>query len=631
MVPDGSGGMQLNDPGPNTSDGFTNVPNPVLRVTNVVEGAMVSVAGNKYNGNTKLTGSNNEVSQSEMVPAGATHVDFPLTGITEGVWWFTASQEESGKPSVDSAKTNPSDHGSVKLEIVRRTRQETVYYTDDGPPRIDGSPKTGTARSKSVEINPRNWSDGSSNNYDFKYILLLHDGAACPVTISDFMTASTRAEAAMSGTGLETTGILSGNDEARRRVVYTKEANNDKWVCAISYDVYGNNARLSPNNPMKILQIDRTGPKVNIALEAAAKVRPNSNTIRPGATPTITFTTGEEVRTASNTSVNFNTIGITARYDDGTAATLSPITPHGTDANTWTATLTVPSSATTGNITISVPGGSLRDVLDLPDAAGLVGGNVNNDPSGTDGANGRLVVAIEPLNPSAALTSLAYTGTDHGSIDSTSITYDTSPSFTVDGTLVVGATVGVIAAHSNGTDTVVKTRMVPGTGVGGADPPDDLDLTFDGSGCLVNGTIDNSDDSCELETQGTWSFSAYQEESNKGRNTYTPTPNALSIVLDTIKPVVTAALGHSIPTLTQTFTATATDTHSIHTFKSASSLLASGSTCATSAPSGAHDYTAGQAAMMTASNQTDNGKIMCFWATDAAGNTGVDSVTSSQY
>ena len=160
-------------------------------------------------------------------------------------------------------------------------------------------------------------------------------------------------------------------------------------------------------------------------------------------------------------------------------------------------------------------------------------------------------MTVEPLTPSAALTTFAYSGTNNAVTNS-----DTTPSgFTVTGGLVAGATVGISAAKTGTDDKVEITKTV-------SSPTAETSLSFDFDGgdvCDIRDDATTNDDSCTLG-EGEWTFSAFQKEASKARFVHADT---FTITVDTTNPVIVTTIDPdptTMPAATmRTVTATVTD------------------------------------------------------------------------
>ena len=377
------------------------------------------------------------------------------------------------------------------------------------------------------------------------------------------------------------------------------EDDNGKYICFWSTDGAGNTGKAS----VQVAGVDQSGPVVTISMGGARSTKINT-------TPTVTFTVDE-------TTTDFVLGDIQVTNDPNTSpqvaeATLTNWTGSGTS---YSATLNA--GAKTGKVKLTVKTGMLTDSL----------GHLNGASTGTDGSNGQLEISITELDPSNPPTALSTnddfvnTGSDDDTITSNNAPgFDVTPSLDSNSTFAVGTIIRITASKSGSSDTVTKSKTASASDVTNGY----LALRFNLSGCVVNGTVDNTANSCELG-DGTWTFTATQENPGDSESSaFTPSP-ALSITFDTMAPPVTAELVSSGPTMEQKFRASTTETGTI-AWKSASSFIASSANCATSPPSNADDYTPGTEADKTATDAADNGMKMCFWATDLADKVGVNFV-----
>ncbi|MGI9250692.1 MAG: hypothetical protein ACR2PR_05805, partial [Pseudohongiellaceae bacterium] len=220
-------------------------------------------------------------------------------------------------------------------------------------------------------------------------------------------------------------------------------------------------------------------------------------------------------------------------------------------------------------------------------------------------ATGRIINddnALASSTPTVALKDGAVYDTGSSSTDD--ITSNTTPTFTV--TDVVAASEVVVKATKQGTTTTVsKTVTSSGTSV---------DVEFTGSTCDTGDDATTNDDPCTL-ADGDWDIVATHTQVARAA----ATSATLNLVIDITAPVI-AITGPAGPAESKTVSAADDEPDAARTSWQHFIILAARDTdtCAGTPPDNAPAYTEGDILEFT--NMYDNGKYVCFYATDVAGN-----------
>ena len=401
---------------------------------------------------------------------------------------------------------------------------------------------------------------------------------------------------------------IPGQDAAKTSI---SEAEDGMKMCFWATDEAGNVG----SNFVLVDHVDRTGPTVAVRL-ATSPLRINN-------TVTVLFSTGEPVLDfddANDVTVTNSTTSPPTNASLTTVEVYDPDNDPTTDPHTWSATLTA--GTVTGEVVIAVAAGALTDTP----------GNLNGDSSGNDGTNGRLVVNIMDLVQSDPPTRLGISEddtNDTGADDDDGITYDNTPGFEVDGSLVEGTVIRVIASKTGSSDTVTESKTAS------AEEANNNHVTLHFSsltGCETSsdsGATTQTGQSCRL-VDGTWTFSATLEAPNERESAAYPAllADRPKLIIDNEDPMITITPSPAAgtPTMTKSYSAADGDDpanpEGVTTWKSR--VQPSTEPNCPSRPPGsadanpADDYTEG--ASLSFDREADNGKVLCFWATDAAGN-----------
>ena len=641
--------------GDNTTDDTT----PTFTVGNVVAGASVTLTYEK-------TGTAAVTTSAVMVAANETTVDITLPELGAGTWTVKASHTDGTKTANESAELmltieSPSSKPTLALKtgqngsktgssltatndttptftvsnvafgstvVLEASKSGSTTVTETGMAAADPD-TTDAVTITSVDVtlpalapNAGDWTvkathtDGSNDPTDSDDFTLTVDTVIGNITVTpnpaNGTATASKTYTATDGAAETTTWVrqvledktdttcdtsvptaVTSSPTAYQAQSYTESANvtiskpaysdadNGRTLCFWATDEAGNSA----SQNIVLADLDTTGPVVTIGV--------NPSPVKINTTPTVTFTVDE-------TTTDFIRDDIMVATADGATATLGALTGSGTS---YMATLMAGDN--TGKVTITVKTGMLTDAL----------GHTNAASTGINGSNGQLEITIQELDPSAAPGGLEFTGENTGSTADT-ITYDNTPSFKVTGSaLVSGADVSVTAAKDGSTDTVVQTETA-GANVATEGVP----VTFSGTGCEVNGTVSNADNSCRLG-DGTWTFTATQTEDGMGPSAAYPTMDPPELTIDTTDPTVSIAFDPTETakprakqrelTITAADTVTATGDLSIDFVKQ-------GAACpqAPTALTGAGSYSGAQ----TYSSDGDSDAYICVEVTDEAGN-----------
>ena len=218
-----------------------------------------------------------------------------------------------------------------------------------------------------------------------------------------------------------------------------------------------------------------------------------------------------------------------------------------------------------------------------------------------------LAVALDEPVPAAAQSNPSAQPTvalkDHTSLH----TQSSTPTFVVTD-VANNATVKVEASRN------ARTVSKSGT-VGASDTM--VEIPFTGSTCDTSDDTDTTaDEACTL-AEGAWAVVVTHTESSKD-----PATREVTIWVDTAAPEIAIVNPGTSPATSKTFSAYDGDADGVTTWMS---RVQSESVCAAAAPTGGADpavsYT--ERDDLTLSSEDDNGKYVCFWSTDAAGNTAV--------
>ena len=488
------------------NDNITNDSTPTFSVSGTVNGATVTVTARKGLGNT-ITG--------DAIASGAS-TDVTLPTLSDGIWSVSATQTETG-----GKNESPS---SATLTVTIDATAPTVTVTNPA--------QTGEATS-------RTFSAGDNDSGTTTMEMRLQTENTC---------AASAPESAVSYT--------EGND-----YVVTGLSNNSKYLCFWSEDVAGNvgskrsnqiqnltaETSATPGTPNLIPTSDSGVNNDNITNDSTPTFSV-SGTV-DGATVTVTATKGsstvEGTAIASGASTNV-TLPI---LSDGIWSVSATQTESGKNESSSSVALTVTIDATVPTVTVANPaqtgGATSRTFSAADDESGtttmemrlqtestcaspapesavsytegndyVVTGLSNNskylcfwskDVAGNVGkARSDQIQNLIEISATPGTPDLD-TASDSG-VDNDNITNDSTPTFTVSGT-VNGATVTVTATKGSST----------------------VEGTVTASGVSTNVTLPTLSD-------GIWSVIATQTESGKNESLLSA---ALTVTIDTVTPAVT--------------------------------------------------------------------------------------------
>ena len=248
------------------------------------------------------------------------------------------------------------------------------------------------------------------------------------------------------------------------------------------------------------LTVDTVAPTVTITADET------SLTVGTNPTATVKFVISEpDTGFMSNHAINTNTAG----------ATLTSLTPHGTEANTWEATLTIASTVTA-----------------LTTATITVVSNAFNDAAGNGNTVATFGMPLHPqagsLKPSVALAPNAVVaGNDTGSSPTDGETSNTEPTFRVTFASAIATTASsssTVTVEATIGDDPNKTTVSRSWDVAANSNVTMVDIPFSGNtNCTRNGTADQS---CELSTDGEWMVTASHTATNHAKT------DSVSITVD---------------------------------------------------------------------------------------------------
>ena len=364
----------------------------------------------------------------------------------------------------------------------------------------------------------------------------------------------------------------SSYNEGDNVVLISKDDNED-YLCFWSRDALGNYGVKASG---EINGIDRTGPTITITAPDEVAI----------STPhTVTF------EIVDDSAIDTTALGGFTRADvtfTGNGGTLSPSLSG--SGKTFTATFTAGDTVDT-SVTISVPADLFQDVA----------GNKN---MASAAKTIRVVAAPSSSQPAVALKDHTHTLLH---------TQSSTPTFVITN-VAGGATVSVEASRN--------ARTVSKSGTVGASPANSIEIPFTGSDCTIE-TIGNdgtktttANQSCSL-AEGIWAVVVTHTDGSKPATT-----SQVTVAVDTTAPAIAIVNPGTSAATSKTFRAYDGDAEDVTTWMS---RVQSESVCAATAPTGGSDpaesYT--ERGDLTLSSEDDNGKYVCFWSTDAAGNTAV--------